>query len=164
MLRHLRREDFEKDNVADQWREHPSEAMRNPSEKDWYITTYYSGQVRLLATTGVHRWPSSYTQHLASGFQQELRGWQPSNTLQHPAGCAHSQLAVWNLQSSCAECPRHVGLLPSVQPGSSDRWSSILEPLQDTEVDMRDFLPVLEAAFKGAGIQLRSAKGDKKVQ
>ena len=35
---------------------------------------------------------------------------------------------------------------------------------QDTEVTMRDFLPVMEAAFKGAGIQLRSAKGSDKVQ
>ena len=29
---------------------------------------------------------------------------------------------------------------------------------------MRDFLPVLEAAFKSAGIQLRSAKGSDRVQ
>jgi len=41
----LCREDFEKDKVADQWREHPSEAMRNPSEKEWYTTAYFAGQV-----------------------------------------------------------------------------------------------------------------------
>ncbi len=29
---------------------------------------------------------------------------------------------------------------------------------------MRDFLPVLEAAFRSAGIQMRSIKGSDKVQ
>ena len=43
------REDFEKDKVADQWREHPSEAMRNPSEKEWYTTAYFAGQARAEA-------------------------------------------------------------------------------------------------------------------
>ena len=35
--------------MADQWREHPSEAMRNPSEKEWYTTAYFAGQVRAEA-------------------------------------------------------------------------------------------------------------------
>ncbi len=40
------REDFEADKVPDQWSEHPTEAMRNPSEKEWYTTAAWSGQVR----------------------------------------------------------------------------------------------------------------------
>ena len=41
------REDFEFDKVPDQWFEHPTEAMRNPSEKEWYTTAYWAGQVRI---------------------------------------------------------------------------------------------------------------------
>ena len=42
----VRRQDFEIAKVPDQWREHPSEAMRNPSTDEWYTTAYFAGQVR----------------------------------------------------------------------------------------------------------------------